>query len=357
LTIRVGLDVTPEVIASAGVARYSRELRQALQRRQDCEVVGFALGRATEEIPSHVRRIRVPLRVLHASWHACGLPRAEHVAARVDVVHSLDLVPPPTRRPLVITVHDLVTGELPALHPPRARLMQQRQQAALERAAAIIAVSHSTAEALLARGVGRQRLYVAQNGLARFPAPADPPLPPGPFVLVVGTLEPRKGHDILLRAAARLPNDGFRLVFAGADGGRAGALRVLAERLGLADRLLVLGRVDDATLAGLYTKASLLCLPSLAEGFGLPALEAMGFGLPVLASDLPAVREVAGDAAVLTPPGSPEALSEGLLRLLEDSELREQLAQSGPRRASSFSWDSAAEATVSAYRAALSLSE
>jgi glycosyltransferase involved in cell wall biosynthesis len=233
--------------------------------------------------------------------------------------------------------------------------MQERQRAALTRAAAVIAVSQSTADALFELGVDRQRVHVAPNGLSGLPDPVEPPIPPGPFVLVVGTLEPRKGHDVLLRAAARHPTDDFRLVFAGADSGRSADIHALAAQLGVADRLILLGRVDDARLAGLYRDATLLCLPSLAEGFGLPVLEAMAFGLPVLASDLPAIREVTGGAAVLAPPGDVEGLAEAMSRLLGDQRLRSRLSELGPPRASLFSWEAAAEATVHAYRAALGL--
>lgn len=357
MTIRIALDVTPEVIASAGVARYSRELRRALQRRSDCEVVGFAIGRASEAVPAGIRRVSIPLRVVHASWRTFGLPRAEHITGNVDVVHSLDLVPPPTSHPLVVTVHDLVTAELPGLHTSRARLMQQRQRAALARAEAVVAVSQSTAEALVAEGVDQSRLHVAPNGLSRLPPAADPPVPPGPFVLVVGTLEPRKGHAGLLRALARPPLEEVRVVFAGAATPWADEIQALAGQLGLAARLIVLGRVNDAILAGLYRNATLLCLPSLAEGFGLPVLEAMASGLPVLASDLPAVREVAGEAAILVPPGDVEALAEAVGRLMRDEQLRNRLSALGPKRAASFSWEAAAQATVSAYRAALGVAD
>lgn len=281
------------------------------------------------------------------------LPRAEHVTGKVDVVHSLDLIPPPTRAPLVVTVHDLVTAELPSFHLPRNRQIQQRQLAALRRAASVIAVSQSTADALTARGVDRDRLYVARNGLSQLPPPTNPPIPPGRFVLVVGTLEPRKGHDVLLRALAKRPNDDFRVVFAGADGGRAAHIDELAAKLDVAKRLILLGRVSDAILAGLYRDAASLCLPSLAEGFGLPVLEAMGSGLPVVASDLPAVREVTGGAALLVPPGDVDALAEAISRSITDEPLRKRLRQTGPPRASEFSWEKAAEATVNAYRAAL----
>jgi glycosyltransferase involved in cell wall biosynthesis len=353
VTIRVALDVTPELIASAGVARYTRELRRALERRDDCQVAPFALGRRSQPVPERVRHYAVPLRVVHAAWRAVGLPSAEQLAGRVDVVHSLDLVPPPTRRPLVVTVHDTVTSELPALHGRRAAIVRQRQLDALHRADAILAVSASTAESLLDSGVDAGRVHVTPNGLTRLPAPGPSPIPEPGFVLMVGTLEPRKGHDLLLRALARMRLAVRHVVFAGPLNGRAEELRRLAAGLGLEQRLTILGRVPDSVLAGLYRDAALLCMPSLSEGFGLPVLEALAAGVPVLASDVPAIREVAGDAAVLVPPGDVDSLAGALERVLANDRLLSDLRRRGPARASSFSWEATAEATVRAYHSAL----
>ena len=353
MTISVALDVTPELIASTGVARYSRELRRALTARNDCEVSAFGIGRRSQHIPDGVHHLAVPLRVVHAGWATVGLPRAEQISGRADVVHSLDLIPPPTRLPLVVTVHDLVTTELPSLHHERAQRMQRQQLASLERAAAVLTVSQAVADSLVERGIDPARIHVTPNGLTALPDPTDPPVPEGPFILAVGTLEPRKAHDVLIRAFAAAGTDQMRLVFAGPTDGRAAELERLASSLGVGDRLVILGRVDDSTLAGLYRRATLLCMPSLAEGFGLPVLEAMAAGLPVVASDLPAVREVAASAAVLVAPGDVDSLAAALADVAADGPLRETLRRRGWERAARFTWEAAAEATVKAYRAAL----
>jgi glycosyltransferase involved in cell wall biosynthesis len=350
---RVAFDATPELIASTGVARYSRELRQALERRGDCQLAGFAFGRRSEPVPSGVRHVAVPLRTIHLSWRAWSLPRAEHLTGPVDLVHSLDLVPPPTRVPLVMTVHDLVTSELPALHASRARRMQQAQLDGLERAAAVLTVSRAVADSLVDRGVDAEKIHVTPNGLTRLPEPAGTPLGGEPFILAVGTLEPRKGHEVLINALAASGLAGVGLVFAGPTAGRADELERLARQLGIGERLRILGRVDDALLAGLYRDAKLLCMPSFGEGFGLPVLEAMAAGLPVLASDLPAIREVADDAAVLVAPGDVDALAAAITDLIGDQQLTTRLRQNGHKRASAFTWDATAQATVRAYIAAL----
>ncbi len=351
--LRVALDVTPELIGSTGVARYARELRRALEGRTDCKVVPFAIGRRSQAVPTGVRHVRVPQRVVQGLWRSVGVPRAEQITGQVDVTHSLDLVPPPTRAALVVTVHDLVTSELPALHTSRSRQTQHRQMLALARTAAVLTVSHATAQALVDHGVDETLIHVTPNGLSRLPPALAPPVPPDPFVLVVGTLEPRKGHEILLRAIAQAGLEQLRLVFAGPPAGRSSDLHVLARTLGLGERLTILGEVDDAVLAGLYRDALALCMPSFGEGFGLPVLEAMSFGTPVIASDLPALREVAGDAAVFASPGDIGALARALRRVVADQDLRERLARQGTARAALFTWDATAEKTVQAYRIAL----
>jgi glycosyltransferase involved in cell wall biosynthesis len=252
-----------------------------------------------------------------------------------------------------MTVHDLVTSELPALHARRARRTQQAQLGALERATVVLTVSRAIADSLVDRGVDAEKIHVTPNGLTRLPEPAGTPLGGDPFILVVGTLEPRKGHELLINALAASGLAGIGLVFAGPTAGRADELERLARQLGIAERLHILGRVDDALLAGLYRDAKLLCMPSFGEGFGLPVLEAMAAGLPVLASDLPAIREVADDAAVLVAPGDVDALAAAIRDVIGDQQLTARLRQNGHRRAAAFTWDATAEATVRAYRSAL----
>src|SRR5205807_67495 len=127
----------------------------------------------------------------------------------------------------------------------------------------------------------------------------------------------------------------------------------LAVSLGIADRCVMLGRVSDAVLAGLYRDAVALCFPSLAEGFGLPVLEAMAAGLPVVASDLDVLREVAGDAAMFVPPGDVPMLRSALEQIVDDEPIQRRLADAGRPRAARFSWEATANATITAYHQAL----
>lgn len=343
--MRVGIDVTATTVGSTGVARYARALTAALGDA-GVDTALFAVGRGPLAPPPSTRRLRVPLRLAHASWRWVRAPRAEWLAPGCDVVHALDMTPPPTRRPVVVTVHDLAALDLPQLHSARHVQQQQRQLQAARHAAAVCAVSRSTADALVRHGVAADRVVVTPLGLSPLPPPDDTGID-GPYLLAVGELTPRKGLRMLVEAFLRadLPPD-WRLVLAGPADAGAADLPVTHARV------LRLGRVSDARLSGLYTRAAALCFPSLAEGFGLPVLEAMSFGLPVLASDLPVVHEVAGDVATYVAPADVDAWQQALTALVRDGGA-DSRADGGPRRAAEFSWDRTARATVEAYRLAL----
>jgi glycosyltransferase involved in cell wall biosynthesis len=356
VSVRVGFDVSALLSGDTGVARYVRELGAAIERA-DVDVVRFAIGRRRggDRLPRATRHLPVPLRVVHRSWTFAGAPSAERLAPRCDVVHTPDLVPPPTRQPLVLTVHDLVALEHAELHPPRSYLVQRHQlAAAATRATVVIAVSQATADALTVRGVDPDRIVVAPNGVTALPRPRPELAPPGRFLLAVGSLTPRKGLDTLLAAFARahLPCD-LRLVLAGPPGFRAETVTAAIARHDLEGRVDVLGRVTDERLAALYAACTAVCVPSIAEGFGLPILEAAAAGAPVIASDIAVFREVAGEAACFARPRDARAWSGVLERVVGDKELRDDLRERGFGVARTYTWDRAATLTRSAYERAV----
>lgn len=349
--MRVAVDVTPLIAGSTGVARYTDSLCRALEAT-GIELAPFAVGRASRPAPPGVRHVRAPLRVVQRAWSVANRPSAEDLVGKVDVVHSLDLHPPPSRRPLVATVHDLAAIEQPDLHPPRSVAQQRARLAMLARAEVVISNSYATASVLARHGIEGHRVVVSQLGVSALPQPAEHGVS-GPFLLAVGELSARKGHAALLEAFASARLGPVRLVVAGPDAGEGRRLAALTARLGVADRCVLLGRVSDAVLAGLYRDAAALCFPSLAEGFGLPVLEAMAAGLPVVASDLEVIREVAGDSVILVPTSDVPALRRGLERVVGDEQLRQRLADDGRSRAGRFTWEATANVTVSAYHRAL----
>lgn len=347
---RVAIDATALVAGSTGVARYAAELLRGLARHDDLDIAPFAIGRGPTP-PHDVRRLRVPLRVVQPLWRWTGLPRAEHLVGGCDVVHSLDIVPVPTRRPLVVTVHDVLPLTIPHRYQDRQRRMIEAQVAALARAHLVVTTCEATKSDLVAHAAVRpERILVAPLG-HRPPSTVAPPAPvPGPYVLGVGSVTPRKGFQVLARAVARLGDDAPPVVIAGPDGWQADEVRAEVHRLGVADRITFLGRVDDDVLEGLYRHALVLCHPSEAEGFGIPVLEAMGYGTPMVAGDIPPVREVAGDAAVLVPPGDADALADALRALLADDADRARRGALGRARAAGMTWQRTADLIADGYR-------
>jgi alpha-1,3-rhamnosyl/mannosyltransferase len=262
----------------------------------------------------------------------------------------------------VVTVHDVVPWGIPGLNPVTRRFLAT-QAHLIRRCAAVIAVSDSVAgEATRVLDLDPGRVHVVPEGVDPLfsPAPRDgdddalrrADVPPGDYVLWVGSLryhDPRKGLDVLVEAATRLPP--VTLVLAGATGEESRRLQGRADDLGL--RLVLPGYVADEDLAALYRGAAAAVLPSQYEGFGLPVLEAMASGVPVVATRTGNLVDLAGDTGVLVPAGDPAALASALSRLLGDPLERQRLAAAGPALAARYTWSKAAERTADVYRLAL----
>jgi glycosyltransferase involved in cell wall biosynthesis len=223
---------------------------------------------------------------------------------------------------------------------------------------AIITPSEATA-ALLARHLPLRRPPdVIPLGVTPLPLPPDAAdraralgLPPDGYVLSLATLEPRKGLDVLLRALAEPTAPDLPLVLVGAPGWGGVDPVTLAAEVGLgAGRVRVLGRVDDRDLAVTLSAATVLAVPSRAEGFGLPVLEGMAAGVPVVISRDAALQEVGGDAVLSSDTGNPVALAAALRRACDDSTLRDQLIRAGSARVAEFSWARCADETAAVYR-------
>ena len=350
--MRVAFDATPVVAGNTGVARYTSRLLEELRRRDDAEVsvAPFAIGRG-QRPPPGIRHHGLPLRVAHALWPRVAWPSTESLVGRVDVLHALDMIPAPTKAPVVLTVHDVLPAQLPHLYSRRAQRIAAANLRAAKRAAVLLADCRAVAaEIATATGRDLSDIVVAPPGPLLVSESAAPTPAPPPYVLAVGAITPRKGFASLARALGRIP-DAPPLVIAGPDGW--GADEVRREALAaLGDRVSFLGWVDDAALAALYRHASVFAFPSIAEGFGIPVLEALALGTPVVASDIPPVREVAGDAAVLVDRSGDEALAEALEAVLHDTARREAMSAAGMENASRFSWSATADAVTDAYRRA-----
>ncbi len=311
-----------------------------------------------ERLAIPVAEIRVPFPVVSRLW-ARGLP--PHPADS-GVVHAPTLlVPPPRRRTrLVVTVHDVVPWTHPETLTPRGvafhRAMGSR---AASSAAVIVTPTAAVAEAVREHLAPRGPVVPVLSGATVRPVPDDAEErrrrlgAVGPYVLFVGTAEPRKGLDVLARAMADPELAELALVVAGPLGWGDVSVQALAQAAAVGDRTVVTGPVPDLDLAGLYAGAQVVVMPSRAEGFGLPVVEAMAYGVPVVTSDDPALVEVGGDATVTTAVGDERALADGIRRVVTDAGLRERMVRVGLDRAGGLTWAATAERMWAIYAQAI----
>ena len=349
--LRVAYDAGPSLDAPTGVGRYTSELAAALLAR-GVKLNRFAVALRGDP-PEGVARMRLPARAARRMWMRWDRPRIDSLMNDSNLVHGTNFVLPPNGRgaPGVVTVHDLSF-----LRPdvfPGGEALRDLVPWSVRRAAAVLTPTEAVADELCATyPVPRDKVFVTHEGVAEVFFGATPLSDtalgkmgiPGPYALAVGTLEPRKNLAALLQAwrAAGLEAAGWRLVLAGPKGWGP----ELPETAGV----ILTGWVGDETLPGLLAGASIFLYPSRYEGFGLPPLEAMAAGVPVLAGRYSAADEVLGDGALKVDPDDTDAIGEALLRLAGDDGLRRSLAFAGRARAASFTWSAAAKATIEAYR-------
>jgi len=304
-----------------------------------------AVTRRPDLVPEGVEAVELPARsqLLRMTW---GLPR---VLRRLHprLAHFLYAVPPGFDGKAIVTVHDVSFEHLPDSMGFRDRLLFRTQvPRSVRRAKRVLTGSEQTKRDLIERyEVPRERIVVTPYGVDPAFRPEGPKRE-GRYALFVGAMQPRKDPVAAVEALARV-NGELRLVLVGPEKGQGDRVRWAVRRLGLEQRVEFGGHVEREELAALYRGALCLVFPSRYEGFGLPILEAMASGTPVVAARTGAVPEVAGDAAVLVEPGDPAALAEGIRRALAEGE---QLAAAGLERARRFSWAETARLTLGVYR-------
>lgn len=295
-----------------GTGRYTAELLAALKdTAPESWVVTTAATAGADRV------IRVPRRVLVALWER-GLPPnlGPHVHAPTPLAPS---------EGAVVTVHDVVPWTHPETLTPRGAAWHRKViTRAAQRARALVVPTQAVADQLRERVRVDVPVHVIPNGVTNLQATDRPDDLPGRYVLAVGTIEPRKGFDLLVRATERLK---VPLVHVGPQGWGGVDLR--------APHVHLLGRVSDERLASVLAGATVLAAPSLAEGFGLPVLEAMAARTPVVHSDDPALVEVAGGAGTVVRRGDLASLTEGLRAVLQDPH---HTIEAGATRASEFTW-------------------
>jgi len=369
--LTIGIDCRPALSRMTGVGRYVSSLVRALARL-DPENRYLLFSSSWKErftgnaLPENFRRVdcRIPVHVLNALWHRLGRPTLDRLSGeRIDVAHSPHpLILPSRGGRSVISIHDLYF-----LRHPEATAAEVRRdyvplvRAHARRAQVVLTISQATATdvagllevpseriALVPLGVEAEAFRAhpdEEKTRGRYGLPED-------YLLSVATLEPRKNLPRLIEALALMVRRGWegKLVLAGGPGGDEQQVDALVTRHGLESRVRKLGYVAPADLPAVYRRARLLVAASLWEGFGLTLLEAMACGTPVVASDVPAHREVGADAVSYVDPCDPTSIASGLERVLTDAALARRLIEAGRARVPLFSWEETARQTVALYR-------
>ena len=341
-----------------GTAASTNALLSELALRPELRVWGVAAAHrspapAPWQPPVPVHHLPLPRVALYRSWPTLRWPPVHAGRGRrPDVVHATSPAVPPASAPLVATVHDLAFLDRPELYTPRGvRFLTRGTDLARAEAAAIVVPSRVVAAECLAAGFDADRLHVVPHGVSvpEVPATAVSALRrrldlPGPYVMWCGTHEPRKNLVTLLAAFELLVGDGrdLHLLLVGPDGWGSQP----APRPQVASRVRTAGFLPQGQLHAAYAGASVLAYPSLAEGFGLPVLEAMAHGVPVVTSSGSAMAEFAHGAGVLVDPRDPAAVAGGVVTALDRAEA---LGSVGRRRAAGMTWAAAAARLAAVY--------
>jgi glycosyltransferase involved in cell wall biosynthesis len=361
--VRIVIDYRPALRARTGVGEHIHQVTSALARTGTDEITVFSSSwkdrlpaALAAELP-HVRIVdrRVPVSALNLAWHRLGWPPIEAMGGgEYDVAHSPHpLLLPARSAAQVVTIHDLHFLS----NPERTSAEIRRDYPALvgahaQRADGIIVVSRFVAGEVQRRfQIETERIAVCPNGAPEW---KGPPAAAGgnDYLLFVGTIEPRKNVDGLLDGYARLLSrrpDAPRLVIAGRADPAGETLLAAAARPPLAGHVECRGYVPAEGREALYKGAQALILPSFDEGFGIPALEAMSAGVPVVVSNRGALPEVVGDAGLYIEPDDAESIASALDRVIGDSDVRATCARRGLERARQFTWTQTARGVRRAY--------
>jgi glycosyltransferase involved in cell wall biosynthesis len=361
--------------APGGIGRYTAELVRLLPA-QGFDVTPFTARHPHPDVERALHEqgldgvapviLPLPAALLYDAWHVLGVGGPVRRVAPVDLVHAPSPAVPPTGRvPLVVTVHDAAPLVMPDAFTRRGVVFHRLGfAAAARRARLVIAVSAFSADEVATHtAIPRERIRVVPNGVDReratpaavAAARARYRIDDRPYVFWAGTFQPRKNVRILLDAFAAIDPYAVphRLVLAGPPGWKPDDSDAVAARA-LGDRVRLLGPVGRDHLFGLFAGADLFAFPSRHEGFGIPVLEAMAQETAVLCSDIPALREVAGDAARFVAPDDWDGWVDAITQLLADDDERARLVTAGRARVAEHSWERCARETAAVYREALS---
>lgn len=366
--MRIGIDANPAIGDRGGVGWHIYHLLRGLLdlKAEDLEFIAYLKPGGRRRLPPEMICWEQPGRL---RWVEAGRAtlRWRGSLDQLDLYHGPNF----KMRMIgqhggVVTIHDLWLDRHPEYS---AKLFGQRasfrrtKRAAMSARRVITVSRHSACDIELLYGIPLDRIVVIPNGVSSdFRPVSDPGLladlrarfafPTDRFLLFVGGADPRKNHQTLLRAYARLPylQASHSVVLVGDPVHRFGDMRQTARTLGIESRVVCTGRLSVTDMIGLYSNADVFVFPSLYEGFGLPVLEAMACGAPVITSSTTSLPEVAGDAALLMKPDDVEGLADAMWRVVEQPPLRDRLQALGFERVKQFTWERAARMTLALYR-------
>ena len=362
--LRVGIDGRAFASPAPGIRRYLEGLVPALLALEDAPEI-IALGGQAEAVPPHIQRVAERWHPpTNAGWTLVGLPRVA-ADARIDVLHAPAYTAPfwsPV--PVVLTIHDISYERNPEWYPYRRDWMRRAFYRWSARAADhVLTVSwFSASEIADMYGLPADRMTVVPLGVSGQFTSAEAALPSGlpsevtpPFLLHVGDLHERRNLAVALEAVLEARRHfgtltALSLVLVGTDRGTGDALSALAASAGSPDAIVRIDRVEEPVLRELYRSATAFVYPSRYEGFGLPLLEAMASGAPVIASRAASIPELTGDAAILLDPDDARGWTEAVVRVTQDEESRRELSARGRARAALFTWARTARATMDVYQ-------
>jgi len=375
--MHIAIDYTPAVHQQAGIGRYTRGLVQALTRLDsDNRYTLMVLGRTGAQfipktLPANFKLRFIPISDRWATvlWYRLNLPiPVELFSGQTDLFHGPSFTLPPSFTPSLLTVHDLSFLRYPqGAHPGLLAWLIKAVPRSLRRARHVLADSESTrADLIELMQVPSERITVIGAGVEKRFQPVTAPETlarvraryrlPNRFILSVSTLEPRKNLTGLIAAFNRMASSNalssmadLHLVIAGGKGWLYDDIFAAAETSPLRERIHFAGYVADEDLPALYSLATLFAFPSHYEGFGIPVLESMACGTPVVCANNSSLPEIAGDAALLIEATDTEALTDAMHQLVIDASLREGLIQRGYEQAGKFKWEEAARRLLDVY--------
>lgn len=371
--MRVGLDGFPLSSPKTGIGHYTFELARSLAQiapADSFELVSplpftdSVVREIQQTSPGNLGVVNPKATSIRRHWWAIGLPLYLRQTS-FDLFHGTNYeVPLWNRQRNVVTIHDLSILLHPDHHEPHLVRRARRRLPLMVRSAAMIIADTESMKREICDHLGVRPERVAVTPAA--PRHIFRPIPlaqtvetrrrhgiEGDFILFVGTIEPRKNLLTLVRALDEiLRNTSLRpqLVIAGGKGWLMDELFSFVERAGISERVRFIGYTSDDELRALYSSCRISVYPSLYEGFGLPPLEAMACGAPVITSRIPAIQETVGSAAILIDPADVAGLARSITELWNDKQQRDQLSMAGLQRAAEFTWERTAQLTLDVYR-------